>query len=261
MYLHFTLGDVHGTVISDGATTFPAAAFFANAAPDERSAALAARGEAPEEISAGLNCLLLALDKRRILIDAGMGAGGPAGTGQLMANLLAAGIDPESISTVILTHSHRDHAGGVVTADGAPAFPRAEIVLAREAWESLPPDHALRSIEDRLSLVEGDPWITPSVRVAPAPGHAPGHQVVLISSGETRLLHAGDVIAHPLHVSHPTWNIRADAERETAVTVRQRLLAWAMREALPVFGVHFPFPGFGHILADEQGWQWVPLRL
>lgn len=261
MFLHFSLETLRGTIISDGATTFPAAAFFANATPEERTAALAAYGDDPGHVRAALNCLLLDVDGQRVLIDAGMGSNGPDGTGQLMDNLHAAGIPAAEIDTVILTHAHRDHAGGVITAAGTPAFPNARIVLAQAAWDALLPDHALRGIEDHLLLVEGDPWITPSVRVAPAPGHAPGHQVVLVNNAGNRLLHAGDVIAHPLHVTHPEWAIRSDADRDQAIKVRRRLLGWAAREALPVFGVHLPFPGIGHITVDEHGWAWTPLAL
>ncbi len=274
MHLHFTLGALRGTVISDGETSFSPNAFFVNADPAERAAALAARGEGPD-IPAPLNCLLLDVDRRRVLVEAGMGPEGRAGTGRLLEYMADAGIDPASIDTVILTHLHPDHADGMVTAAGQSAFPRAEVIVSQAAWDvlALPaPDapfaparhHRLGAVRGQVRPVTGDPWLSPSIRVAPAPGHAPGQLTVLVTVGETRLLHAADVIAHPLHLEHPGWNVRADTDRVQAVTVRKRLLGWAAREGVIVFGYHFPFSGFGRVVEAPDGgsgWRWQPLAL
>lgn len=273
MYLHFTLGALQGTVISDGETSFSPNAFFVNADPAERAAVLAARGEGPD-IPTPLNCLLLDVDGRRVLVEAGMGPEGRAGTGRLLAHMADAGIDPASIDTVILTHLHPDHADGMVTAAGGSAFPGTEVIVSQSAWDALPlpapgapfdpaRHHRLGVVQGQVRLVTGDPWITPSIRVAPAPGHAPGQMIVMVTAGETRLLHAADVIAHPLHLEHPDWNVRADIDRVQAVTVRKRLLGWAAREGVIVFGYHFPFPGFGRVMALDGGlgWRWQPLAV
>lgn len=272
MHWHFTLGALRGTVISDGQTSFSPGAFFVNADPAERAAALAARGEGPD-IATPLNCLLLNVDGRRVLIEAGMGPEGRAGTGRLLAHMADAGIDAASIDTVILTHLHPDHADGMVTATGQSAFPGAEVIVGQAAWDALalpaPGEavdparhHRLHAVRSQVRPVTGDPWITPSIRVAPAPGHAPGPMAVLVTAGETRLLHAADVIAHPLHLEYPAWNVRADIDRVQAVAVRRRLLGWAAREGVIVFGYHFPFPGFGRVVAASDGgsgWRWQPL--
>jgi glyoxylase-like metal-dependent hydrolase (beta-lactamase superfamily II) len=54
--------------------------------------------------------------------------------GQLPANLAAAGIDPTSIDTVIISHMHLDHVFGPRTADGGIAFPNAEILVPASDW-------------------------------------------------------------------------------------------------------------------------------
>jgi hypothetical protein len=43
--------------------------------------------------------------------------------------LREAGVDPDTITHVVLTHLHWDHAGGLRTSDGALAFPKAEHVV------------------------------------------------------------------------------------------------------------------------------------
>ena len=46
-----------------------------------------------------------------------------------------AGFDPASVDIVAMSHLHFDHAGGLLLADGARAFPRARIVAQRAEWE------------------------------------------------------------------------------------------------------------------------------
>src|SRR5205823_14348415 len=80
----------------------------------------------------------------RVLVEAGMGPrwtekerdryaleDGP----DAPAALREAGVDPDTVTHVVLTHLHWDHAGGVVARDGSLAFPRAEHVVGRRAFE------------------------------------------------------------------------------------------------------------------------------
>jgi len=65
-------------------------------------------------------------DKERGLYDLGPGPDAPEA-------LRAAGIDPDTVTHVVLTHLHWDHAGGLARADGGLAFPRAEHVVGEAA--------------------------------------------------------------------------------------------------------------------------------
>ena len=108
--------------------------------------------------------------------------------------LRALGFDPEDVRTVILTHLHGDHAGGI------PHFARSEIVVARGEWEAAQgfsgeaagylPKHFPQWLSPRL--VEGEEEIASGVRVMPTPGHTPHHQSVVVDTGSRTLFLAGD---------------------------------------------------------------------
>ena len=51
---------------------------------------------------------------------------------QAMAAGVAAGIDPKSIDTVVISHYHGDHVNGLLRADNSLTFPNAEILVPAE---------------------------------------------------------------------------------------------------------------------------------
>jgi glyoxylase-like metal-dependent hydrolase (beta-lactamase superfamily II) len=214
------------------------------------------------------------------LVDTGAGAMAPT-TGKLLSNLQTAGIAPEDIDTVILTHGHPDHIGGVLDEAGQPAFPEARYVIGRQEWAfwtSEPdlshlqiPDHLRYSIlevartklpplEGQLELVGPEVEIVNGIKAISTPGHTPGHLGLDIASGGERLLAISDVLLHPVHVVHPDWVAAIDYSPEQVVATRQHLLKRAAEEKALVFAYHFPFPGLGHVIQNDQGWQWQSLE-
>jgi glyoxylase-like metal-dependent hydrolase (beta-lactamase superfamily II) len=67
-----------------------------------------------------------------ILIDSGLG---PKANGSLTASLTAGAVSPIDITDVLITHSHGDHVGGLVTSDGKLAFPNATIRMSAPEWK------------------------------------------------------------------------------------------------------------------------------
>jgi glyoxylase-like metal-dependent hydrolase (beta-lactamase superfamily II) len=269
--------------VSDGALVcgppddpLPATVLFTNAPRAEVDAALEEAGETLpwtqwiEEIT----CLLIDTGEQRVLIDAGAGQFDP-GTGRLVENLAGAGVAPSDIDTVIVTHSHPDHIGGLVSRDRSPVFPAARVLMSRAEWRFwmegeaervLPPETAaflagfahqtLPALEPCLELFDGEGALFGGLRCLPTPGHTAGHLTVELSSRSQRLLIVGDLILHPLHVKHPGWHSVVDADPALGAQTRREVFAKAADQACLVHAFHLPFPGLGRVSACDSGWSW-----
>ena len=113
----------------------------------------------------------------------------------------------------------------------------------------------------RLELIEREIEILPGIQAVEAPGHTLGHMAILISSEGDQLLHMVDVVLHPIYIERPEWCAAVDFIPDQVVTTRQRLLKRAAAEEALVLAFHFPFPGFGHIVQEGEGWKWQPMTL
>jgi len=196
------------------------------------------------------NCLLLERDGKLVLVECGIGDKFPAKLRGIYAQeertvvdaLRERGCDPADISTVIVTHLHFDHAGGLTRwgADGSTpelCFPNAEVVAQRTEWEdalankstmhkTYLPEH-LGPIRERVRLVEGAAELLPGIRAVPVPGHTWGQQAVVIdgAGGETVCFPA-DVMPTANHAGS-TFSMAYDVEPYTNMGSKAALLASA----------------------------------
>jgi glyoxylase-like metal-dependent hydrolase (beta-lactamase superfamily II) len=223
-----------------------------------------------------VHCYVLRSAAWTVLVDTGIGPetapafAWSATAGRLRHELAMVGVDPAEVGYVMITHVHDDHIGwNVAPGTTDPMFPNAEYVVNRADWEALrdSPDEANRAIFEAvlaplepsglLRLSEGEMRINQELVVLHAPGHTPGHQVVLLDSHDERAIIVGDTANHPCQVAQPTWSGASDADPEGAARTRAELLERIEREGRLVATAHFPEP-FGHVETEDGTRSWVP---
>lgn len=137
-FYRFNVGDFEATVVSDGFHQFPAP-FQPTWAPQAKAGELdAALREAflpTDRLELAFNVLLVRTGRETVLVDAGSGTQFVPTTGRLLAGMTAAGVRPEDVTAVFLTHAHLDHLGGLLDASGQPVFSRAQYFVAAPEWD------------------------------------------------------------------------------------------------------------------------------
>jgi glyoxylase-like metal-dependent hydrolase (beta-lactamase superfamily II) len=276
---HFGIGDVVVTALNDGMLGDDTFNFFdvVTNLPKPEAEALhhaAFRAVPPRLV---VNAFLLHLADRLVLVDSGCGANMGPTLGRLAGNLAAVGVKPEDIDTILVTHLHPDHVGGLVDGAGQPVFPKAELVVHQadatywsdEAVLSQAPEGqekqfvllsraTLAAYRDRTRTVTGGEPV-PGITVVPAPGHTPGHTGWLIASGGDSLLIWGDIVHLPgLQFAHPEAGMAFDVDGAQAIATRKRIMDMAATDRLRVTGMHLDFPGFGHVVRAGGAYAFVP---
>jgi glyoxylase-like metal-dependent hydrolase (beta-lactamase superfamily II) len=276
----FKVGEVECSVLLDGASVIGAERMmrrFPAGSEAEYRRAYADIGLAFDEADSSMNILLLRLGSAAVLVDSGEG-GRPKGGG-LPASLRLAGLTPDAVTLVVITHTHDDHVFGLLSESGAPLFPNATYVIAQQElafWQSrveasaeADPDggatqrailamlrsQGLRVID--LGAASGqDAQILPGLSAVPAVGHTPGHMALRLESGGESLLVMGDLLHSPMQFAHPEWSPRFDADPAASVPTRRRLLGRAADEGALALFYHLTFPGLGRVRRAGAGFLW-----
>ena len=247
------LHDAQFVVANDGKT-------FGTGADAAATAALLRSAGAPtDRITLSVNALLVRTGKRVVLIDTGLG---PKAHGALLASLREVGVKPSSVTDVLITHSHGDHVGGLLDADGHLAFPKATIRMSAAEWKWLQASKQadlVKAISKQVHAFEPGTNLAPGITAVSLPGHTPGHSGYDISSDGVHLLCIGD-LAHSYIISlaKPQWGDAFDGDGAVAKTTRSTTLKHLADEHELVFSPHFPYPGVGTIETAGEGFAWKP---
>lgn len=149
---------------------------------------------------------LVVLDSDIILLDTGLGFKNAEGVLQIHENIRACGYQPEDVSKVLLSHLHKDHAGGVTYKDEQgvvkPTFPDAAYYIYRAeadyALKTGVPSYQPAEIEPLLSsgqvkwLEGAEGMIGSHIKYMHSGAHCPEHIVFLITDGQDKIFFGGD---------------------------------------------------------------------
>ncbi|GJF11586.1 MBL fold metallo-hydrolase [Mycolicibacterium cyprinidarum] len=274
------VGDIDVMVISDGVLPITAATLATNAEPADLRAWLDDNFLPREVLDWPLNVAVVRSGERTVLIDSGLGTEFPdfPRAGQLALRLTAAGIQPSTVTDVVLTHLHMDHIGGLLV-DGLRNRLRPDLrvhLAAAEAefWES--PDFSHTVMPDPIPEVlrrtaarfldvyrgqlcpfEAEYEVAPGVVVRRTGGHTPGHSIVRVASGGAALTFAGDALFQPAF-ENPLWQNGFEHDPVEAAHVRVRLLEELAASGEQLVATHLPFPSVCHVAVAGSRFRFVP---
>lgn len=279
----YQVGSINVTVVSDGYATVPLVDdFVLNAPVSIVQDALATVGMPTDTLTTTFSPVVVESAGQRILIDAGLGpdaAAQPGATaGQLVANMRAVGITPESIDEVIITHFHPDHVNGLL-AHGEPVYPNAKIRVPRVEWDFWNNDQERAQatpgrmqslfennhrifdpLRQRVSTFEWEEEVIQGLIAIGAPGHSIGHTCFEIVSDGKKVFLQSDLTNHAvLFMPNPHWTASFDQNPEQTVATRIKIYDRLAAEGTPVQAFHHAFPGLSVIVKEGQGYRLEPV--
>ncbi len=277
-YFRMMLGDFEITAVSDGTVDLPVDQLLRGVKPAAVDAALA-KSFLKSPLEASVNAFLINTGSKLVLVDTGAaGLFGPT-LGKFVANLKAAGYQPEQVDEIYLTHMHADHAGGLA-ANGQRVFPNAivraqqqesDYWLSQANMDKNPANAngfkgAMMSLNPYVSAgkykaFEGDVELVPGVSSHSGKGHTPGHATYVVESKGQKLVLIGDLIhVAAVQLDHPEVTISFDSDPKTAAAERRQAFDAAARGKYLIGAAHLQFPGLGHLTKEGKGYGFIPVN-
>ena len=168
-----------------------------------------------------------------LILDTGLGFTDADGMMQIHKNLLRNGIQPSEVTKVLISHLHKDHAGGISFDKGnssSLSFPNANYYINKNEFESaINKDSPSYKIDDfkiliqneQLHLIHDNGVIDNYIKYLVTGGHSPYHQVFWIVENGEKIFFGGDV-APQLQQMKSRFVAKYDFDGKKSMELRQK---------------------------------------
>jgi glyoxylase-like metal-dependent hydrolase (beta-lactamase superfamily II) len=260
MFNRFTLGGFEVTTLLAGTRTVenPQETFGMNVDADTFAATSAANFIPADKAQFFFTPTLVNTGTELVLFDTGLAPDA------IIAPLAAAGITPDQINTVVITHMHGDHIGGMM-GEGGATFANARYVtgaVENNHWSAAANENyeaQVRPLLEKTTFLEDGGTVASGITAMAAFGHSPGHMAYRIESNGAQVVVTADAANHYVwSLGYPDWEVRFDMDKAAAAATRRSLFGMLAADKVPFIGYHMPFPGMGYVETREDGFRYVP---
>ncbi len=190
----YKIGDFEMTAIHDGIWNRPIDEKFVRNAPFAEVQKVLADAFLPtDKLPIPLTTLLVNTGSKLVLLDTGSGGQLTPTAGTMTTNLAAAGLDPNNVDVIVISHFHPDHINGIKTKDNELVFANAEILVPAPEWAFWMDDARMSTAPEGLKgnflnvrrifgniakdvgRYEPGREVAPGITSIAAYGHTPGH--------------------------------------------------------------------------------------